>query len=106
VPAKNRSRFASAASSRAISSPAPFLLRAAASPRFERVVKPSAKLGGRLAGERHGGHVLDLIHALGHTGGHPFGQHLRLAGTGASFDEDVREQFGANRLARLLVERP
>ena len=72
-------------------------------PGFERQVETAAELGRRLARERDGRHVLDLVHAFGHTGGHALGEHLRLAGSRARLDEDVREQLLADGAARLLV---
>ena len=56
---------------------------------FERQVEAPAQLRGRLARERDGGHVLDLVDAGGDAGRHPLGEHLRLARAGAGLDEDV-----------------
>ena len=89
MPAKNRSRFESADCSRRISAVRRLGLARGHQPRFERQVETAAQLGRRLAREGDGRHVLDLVHAFGHTGGHALGEHLRLAGAGARLDQDV-----------------
>ena len=103
MPAKKRSRFESAACSRRISVFRRLGLARGHQPGFERQVETAAQLGRRLAREGDGRHVLDLVHAFGHTGGHALGQHLRLAGAGARLDQDVGEQLLADGATRLLV---
>ena len=63
---------------------------------LEREVEAAAQLGGGLARERDGRHVLDLVDAGGDAGGHALGEHLRLAGAGAGLDEDVGQQLLAD----------
>ena len=72
---------------------------------FQREVEAAAELGCRLAGERHRGHVLDVIDATRHPGGHPLGKHLRLAGARSGLDQDVRQQLFTDDTPGLPVDR-
>jgi hypothetical protein len=47
--------------------------------------------------------MLDLVGARRDAGGHPFGEHLRLAGACAGLDQDVRQQLFANDAPRVFV---
>ena len=76
-----------------------------ASCRLQRQVKPSAQLGRGLAREGDGSDVLDLVGAGRDAGSHALGEHLRLAGAGAGFDEQVGLQLLADDAAGLARPR-
>ena len=90
VPAKNRSRLPSAASTRADCCR---LKRDSANAvgqlTLQRELETAAQFRGGLAREGDRGHVLDLILAGRDAGRHPRRHHVRLAGTGARLDEQV-----------------
>ncbi len=95
VPAKKRSRFESAALEPRRCVAAPRRPSASSQP-LERQLEAAAQLRGGLAREGDGRHVLDLIDAGRDAGGHPLGEHLRLAGAGAGLDEEVGQQLLAD----------
>ena len=64
---------------------------------LQRELETAAQLRGRLARERDGGHVLDLILAGRDPGRHPRSHHVRLAGTGARLDEQVAIEIRHDR---------
>ena len=66
-------------------------------------METSAQLRGGLAREGHGGEVLDLVRAGRDPRSHALGEHLRLARTGARFDEDVGVELLADDPAGFLV---
>ena len=101
VPAKKRSILPSASRRRA--SRAGSFVSVLGQLLLERELEPAAHLGGRLAREGDGGHVLDLVHAARDAGGHARGHLVRLAGAGAGFDEHRAREFRADAIAGGLV---
>jgi ATP-dependent helicase/nuclease subunit B len=56
---------------------------------FERELEPASQFRRRLSRERHGRHVLDLVHAAGDAGGHPRREPMRLTRPGAGLDDQI-----------------
>src|SRR5689334_20946941 len=72
---------------RGLEAGAPRRLGLVAQPALELELEPRAQLGRRLAREGDGGHALDLVASGRDARGHPAGEALRLAGSGARLDE-------------------